>query len=468
MPIGASYRADPRWPELGEGFFDAVRPARFPEHVLRWRNDRAAARVGLEALSDEEWIGHFARFAPLPDNLGEPLALRYHGHQFRVYNRDLGDGRGFLFAQLRDDGDRLLDLGTKGSGRTPYSRGGDGRLTLKGGVRELLATETLEARGVNTSKTLSLVETGERLLRHDEPSPTRACVLVRLSHSHVRFGSFQRQAFERRPDRVRRLMEHAVTYYFPDLASETPARLPTELLRRVCHRSARLCAQWMAAGFVHGVLNTDNMVVTGESFDYGPWRFLPEYDEDFTAAYFDQTGLYAYGRQPRAVLWNLTRLAECFRDVIDPAHAEPVMREFEGVHRRELTRAFLARLGIAEEDADSDAALVDACFAFMREGRASFDGFVHDLYGARVDFALEGPRPYEGPRWDALRALLERRAPSHPERLAHPLLSRRDPVTMVIDRVESLWAPIAERDDWAPLYAAIDELREVGRLTTGA
>ncbi|MCZ7681436.1 MAG: protein adenylyltransferase SelO family protein [Sandaracinaceae bacterium] len=132
MPVADRYRPSPRLPELGEGFFDAVAPARFPEHALRWRNDRHAARVGLDTLTDEEWMACFARFEPLPDNLREPLAMRYHGHQFRVYNPQLGDGRGFLYAQLEDDARRLLDLGTKGSGRTPYSRGGDGRLTLKG------------------------------------------------------------------------------------------------------------------------------------------------------------------------------------------------------------------------------------------------------------------------------------------------------------------------------------------------
>lgn len=464
MPIGPQYRPDPRFPELGEGFFDPVRAARFPQHVLRWRNDRWAARVGLETLTDDEWLDAFARFQPLPDNLKEPLALRYHGHQFGVYNPNLGDGRGFLFAQLRDDAGRLLDLGTKGSGQTPYSRGGDGRLTLKGGVRELLATEMLEARGVSTSKTFSLVETGERLIRHDEPSPTRSCVLVRLSHSHVRFGSFQRQAYEKRPDRVRRLMEHAVEHYFPELKSVPSSRLTTEFLRKVCHRSARLCAQWVAAGFVHGVLNTDNMVVTGESFDYGPWRFLPEYDESFTAAYFDHAGLYAFGNQPRAVLWNLLRLTECFREVVDPIHAEPVMREFGDAYRRELTRAFLARLGIAPGDPDHDEVLVDACLSFLRESRMSFDGFMHDLYGARVGFALEGPRTYEGPRWEALRKLLENREPARPEALSHPLLQRSEPVTMVIGRMESLWSPIAEKDDWTPLYRAIAEIRELGEV----
>ena len=169
-----------------------VQAADFPQQILRFRNDRAAGSVGLDGLDDQSWTDHFGRFEPLPGNLPHPLALRYHGHQFRVYNPDIGDGRGFTFAQLRDDRGRLLDLGTKGSGTTPYSRFGDGRLTLKGGVREVLATEMLQALGVNTSKSFSLIETGEQLHRGDEPSPTRSAVLVRLSHGHIRIGSFQR------------------------------------------------------------------------------------------------------------------------------------------------------------------------------------------------------------------------------------------------------------------------------------
>jgi len=151
---------------LGPEFYDPVEAASFPSHILRHRDQRWAARIGLDGLSDAEWIEHMGRFVPLAGSFPEPLALRYHGHQFRNYNPDLGDGRGFLFAQMHDlvDG-RLLDLGTKGSGRTPWSRGGDGRLTLKGGVREILATSMLEALGVYTSKSLSLVETGEALER---------------------------------------------------------------------------------------------------------------------------------------------------------------------------------------------------------------------------------------------------------------------------------------------------------------
>src|SRR3954470_22734214 len=232
MPPTPAYQASTRHADLGPAFYDLVEPAAFPQHILQMRNQRWAARVGLDALTDDEWIAHFGRFEPLPVGFPQPLALRYHGHQFRVYNPQLGDGRGFLFAQLHDlqDG-RLLDLGTKGSGQTPWSRGADGRLTLKGGVREVLATEMLEALGVNTSKSFSLIETGEDLVRGDEPSPTRSSVLVRLSWGHIRFGSFQRHAFFERPDRLIALVDHVVEIYYPALAEE--ADKPAALLRAV-------------------------------------------------------------------------------------------------------------------------------------------------------------------------------------------------------------------------------------------
>jgi uncharacterized protein YdiU (UPF0061 family) len=151
-----------------------------------------------------------------------PLALRYHGHQFGVYNPDLGDGRGFTFAQMRDGAGRLMDLGTKGSGQTPWSRRGDGRLTLKGAVREILATEMLEALGVNTSRTFSVIETGESLWRGDEPSPTRSAVLVRLSHGHIRIGTFQRLLALDKPDEMHQLIAYCLAQ-FPGAADAAPA-----------------------------------------------------------------------------------------------------------------------------------------------------------------------------------------------------------------------------------------------------
>jgi uncharacterized protein YdiU (UPF0061 family) len=310
MPLSSAYRSSTRHGDLGSDFYDIVAPAAFPQHVLRYRNQRWAARVGLDTLTDREWLAHFGQFEPLPGSFPQPLALRYHGHQFRTYNPYLGDGRGFLFGQVHDVQDgRLLDLATKGSGQTPWSRHADGRLTLKGGVREVLATEMLEALGVETSKTFSLVETGEELERGDEPSPTRSAVLVRLSHSHIRIGTFQRLLFLDQPENLRKLLDHTIRTYMPDLWVEDEPARATAFLEEVCRRVARMGAQWMAAGFVHGVLNTDNINVTGESFDYGPWRFLPTYDPGFTAAYFDETGLYAFGRQPDALLWSPPSIA---------------------------------------------------------------------------------------------------------------------------------------------------------------
>ena len=217
------YRPDPTLLDLGPEFYDPVRPADFPQCVPRFLNERWSKRVGV-ALDEQGWARHFCRFEPLTDNLPEPLALRYHGHQFRVYNPDIGDGRGFTFAQLRDDRDRLLDLGTKGSGQTPYSRHADGRLTLKGSVREVLATEMLEALGANTSKSFAVFETGEQLERGDEPSPTRSAVLTRLSHGHIRIGTFQRLAFFGQVENLKKLirycLEHLGRQHFAHAALE--------------------------------------------------------------------------------------------------------------------------------------------------------------------------------------------------------------------------------------------------------
>jgi len=442
--------------DLGRDFFDPVAPADFPKTILRHRDRRWADRIGLGRLSEQEWLAHFGRFTPLPGSFETPLALRYHGHQFRSYNPELGDGRGFLFAQCLDPVDgRLLDFGTKGSGKTPWSRGGDGRLTLKGGVREVLATEMLEALGVYTSKSLSLVETGEDLVRGDEPSPTRSSVLTRLSHSHIRFGTFQRQAFLQRPDNITVLVDHAVETYFPTIADE-PDR-PRVLLEQVVAASARLCARWMAAGFVHGVLNTDNMVVTGESFDYGPWRFLPRNDPNFTAAYFDHSGLYSFGRQPETVFWNLQQLAACLAQVTDDAGLIAALNSFSDLYRDALRAAMLDRLGLKSRSAGDDVDLVQAAFVALAAGGEAlrWEPFFFDWFGGEASEAraLAGPRGelYGQEAFLDFRRGLAAFETDRPERLESPVFGRPEPEEMLIDEVEALWAPIAQADDWTPL-----------------
>jgi uncharacterized protein YdiU (UPF0061 family) len=452
----------PRITSLGEGFYDAVVPARFPEHELRYRNQAWAEKVGLGALDPDEWIRHFGRLEPLLCNLHEPLALRYHGHQFGVYNPDLGDGRGFLYAQLTD-GSRLLDLGTKGSGKTPWSRGGDGRLTLKGGVREVLATSMLEALGVDTSKSFSLIETGEKLMRGDEPSPTRSSVLVRLSHSHIRFGTFQRLAHLKDAARMRRLLDYVIANYLPDVAKSTPDDLPAAFLAEVSRRSARLCASWMIAGFVHGVLNTDNMNVTGESFDYGPYRFLPTYDPAFTAAYFDHSGQYAFGRQPQAVFWSVTRLAEALALIAPSTSFAPVLREFEPAFAAALQKSLCARLGLVPRGSDEDAALFDGCFAFLEESQVGYDRFFFDWFGgeASAERALAGTAGahYTAPSFAPLRRTLGSYSAARPELLATAYYQRAAPCSLLIDEIEAIWAAIADNDDWSAFDGKLESIR---------
>ena len=380
-PMHSPYRPDPQIASLGEKIGDPVRAANFPETKLRFRNDRWAATVGLDGYDDAAWLRHFGRFEQLPDNMPEPLALRYHGHQFRVYNPDIGDGRGFLFAQLRDGHDRLLDLGTKGSGTTPYSRRGDGRLTLKGGVREILATEMLEALGVNTSKTFSLIETGEELIRGDEPSPTRSAVMVRLSHSHIRFGTFQRIAAEGNAALMHKLIHYCLEHLYCVEVSDNPA---AQLLGLAVDRVADLAGSYMVAGFVHGVLNTDNINITGESFDYGPWRFTEKWDPSFTAAYFDQSGLYAFGRQAEALHWNLGQLAVALRLVSDAPPLIAALERFPNLYQQSVIRRFLWRLGVVSKGEDEDKRLVEAAERAMVRDQIPIAAFFHGYRGGRT------------------------------------------------------------------------------------
>ncbi len=464
MPVSPDYRPEPRFFDLGDEYGDAVRAAEFPKTLLRFRNDRAAATVGLETLTDAEWIAHFGRFEPLPGQ-PQPIAMRYHGHQFRTYNPDLGDGRGFLAGQLRETSraqaasdsalpGRLLDLGTKGSGTTPWSRTADGRLTLKGGVREVLAAEMLEAQGVPTSRAFSLIETGEDLERGDEPSPTRSAVLVRLSHSHIRFGTFQRAAYFGRPDMIEALVEHARSLYHPHVAQgDVPG-----FLAAVVEASARLTARWIAAGFVHGVLNTDNLNVTGESFDYGPWRFLPFYEPGFTAAYFDQTGLYAFARQPEAVFWALTQLGGALKLAADAEALTEALNGFGPAYIRHLRAAFLERLGVKSLGEAADQRLLDSTLALQREGGEAirWEPLFHDWFGgfASSARALAGPRAalYQTKAFADFRFALFEHEPDRPERLEHPVFAAAEPEEMLIDEVEAIWAAIDAHDDWSPLH----------------
>ena len=457
------YRPDPRFAALGDEFSTPVEPAAFPKDREFYWNSRWAQAVGLD-LAPAERKAHFHRFEALADNQAEPRAIKYHGHQFRVYNPEIGDGRGFLFAQLRDGDDRLLDLATKGSGQTPFSRTGDGRLTLKGAVREILAAELLEALGVYTSKIFSVFETGEQLYRGDEPSPTRSAVMTRLGHSHLRFGVFQRHAYFERGDLIEQLIDYAIAHLVPEAQGRDGDRAAA-LLDAVARRSADLSAQWMAAGFVHGVLNTDNLVVTGESFDYGPWRFLPYLEPGFTAAYFDHGGLYAYARQPESVFWALQQLAGALTLAGDRDALIEALSAYPEYYKQAMRTAFLRRLGVEGFGDDRDSAFVSGFLDFLKDSQAPWEAVFFDWFGGAASQARAdaGPRAalYAGEEFKAVREGLLARDPVRPERLEHAYFKRDAPVSMTIDQVEAIWAPIAERDDWSLYQATLKDIAEV-------
>jgi uncharacterized protein YdiU (UPF0061 family) len=449
-----SYTPDCRILELGDAFYDAVEPARFPKCTPRFVNRRWAGHVGLHDLPDEGWASHFCRFEPLPDNLQHPLELRYHGHQFRVYNPDIGDGRGFTFAQLRDDRHRLLDLGTKGSGITPYSRTADGRLTLKGGVREVLATEMLEALGVNTSKTFALFETGEELARGDEPSPTRSAVLTRLSHGHVRIGSFQRLAFFGESENINALVRYCLQHLYAEQPGKDAKENGARLFDLVASATARLAGSYLAAGFVHGVLNSDNINITGESFDYGPWRFTPEWDPDFTAAYFDHYGLYSFGRQPEAIHWDLAQFAGCMSLVTDAPLLSDTLARWSDRFEDELVLALLTRLGVEQRDRQEDRQLAATLLTALQSREAMIDQIFFDWRGGHDP----GADRYPSEHFRALSARLENRG----RRPTHSYWSDPGPCSMHIEELEDIWSAIAERDDWRPFETKVEAIRRMG------
>ena len=429
--------------QLGNDFYDEVQPAVFIDKKLKYWND--SIQIGLE--KDRLWD-----FKSLPNNLPCPLALRYHGHQFQHYNPDLGDGRGFLYAQVLVN-DQWFDLGTKGSGPTPYSRRGDGKLTLKGAVRESLATEMLESLGVNTSKTFCIYETGEELQRNDEPSPTRSAVLTRLSRGHIRIGTFQRLAFLKQIDNLKKLTSYSLFFYYPkEFALIDPANeniLASRFLECVVKANADLVAQVMMAGFVHGVLNSDNINISGELFDYGPYRFLLNYDPLFTAAYFDHQGLYSYGRQPATFLWNLTRLAEALKMAFPDLPAEEILAQFSEQFNERVHFHFLRRLNLKSAGLEKDQKLLIHFFAMLDSEKLEFEK-TFQIFNSKKVLDQKSNVPNQ------LALLLEKY-----EIVNSQKIRTSEPCTLLIDEIESIWSAISENDDWSLFENKLQAIRSL-------
>ena len=453
---------------LGESFFDLGAPAAFPDHKLRFRNNRASKLIGLDHLTNDQWIDHFGKFLKFPKVSHKPLVLKYHGHQFGQYNPDLGDGRGFLLCQILAKNNILWDLGTKGSGQTKYSRNGDGRLTLKGAVRELLATEFLSALGVNTSQTLSIIETFEKLDRSDEPSPTRSAVLVRRCNGHIRIGTFQRLAYLNQKENIEILLYHLAKNYFLNINSKSKIEILAEdIFLETVKKIADTMGKIIIAGFVHGVLNTDNFNVTGEVFDYGPWRFVEFANPNFTAAYFDYNGRYSFGRQPDAALWALTQLGKSLNDFISEKRILEILNLFSAHFNTSLNKHFCWRMGIKEIDPKNLNTIIKILFNDSKNYKIDFASFFHDFYGGKdsVNDCLNSNygNKYKSNNMIQITEILQDTIAN--EFNQEKIMSiKENKQNMLISEVEEIWQQIDEFDNWELLNLKVKKLRNLGDL----
>ncbi|MBX2864272.1 MAG: YdiU family protein [Leptolyngbyaceae cyanobacterium MAG.088] len=464
---------EPALEALGDDYYDIVAAANFPQHILRFRNDDLLPRLGLQpaTVSDFDFIEAFGQFqqrSPL-------LALRYHGYQFGDYNTALGDGRGFLYGQVRGNDNVLYDFGTKGSGTTPYSRNADGRLTLKGGVREILASEALHALGVKTSRCLSLVETGERLWRGDEPSPTRSSVMVRFSQSHIRFGTFERLHYLGRADLMLPLLDHVIEVYYSHLLTiQDPKERYAQFYGELVQRVAELAAQWMSVGFCHAVLNTDNMSITGESFDYGPYAFMDEFNPRFTAAYFDYMGRYSYGNQPRICEWNLWMLQKPLGLIMTAKDLDIGLSNYRDRYYAAYKQRMLAKLGFKELLSDLGDELLRLTLELLEKTHVSYHNFFTGLTGQFSEKWGDGPEhilqtTVENSDDEAVTLLEAWRLHYHTclttlsaieiEQVGHCLRQTNPTIVLLRPEIEAIWEPIVAEDNWQPFYDLVAKIQ---------
>ena len=352
-----------------EGLYLPFQGAVSPDPALVWLNEGLADELGLSvpALRTPQGLAMLTGGA-MPDG-ASPLAMAYAGHQFGGFSPQLGDGRAMLVGEVIDRHGQRRDIHLKGSGRTPFSRGGDGKAVLGPVLREVLIGEAMHALGIPTTRALAAATTGETVWRE---TPQQGAVLTRVAASHLRVGTFQFFFARQETARLRRLADYAIARHDPDLSGAPDRYL--QFLHRVIARQMALVAQWMAVGFVHGVMNTDNMTISGETIDYGPCAFIDAHDPAAVYSSIDQQGRYAYGNQPLLARWNLARLAETLLPLIaeTPQDALPeVQRLIEGaetLYARERRARFSAKLGLA----DAPDALIDGFLDMLTAQGADF------------------------------------------------------------------------------------------------
>lgn len=450
----AGWHFDNTYSRLPSVFFSPATPSPVRAPKIAVFNQKLAQDLGLdhEALPPERAAAIFAGQEIVPGS--EPIAQAYAGHQFGGFTM-LGDGRAILLGEHRAPDGRLVDIQLKGAGQTRYSRRGDGRAALGPMLREYIISEAMAALGIPTTRSLAVVTTGEPVYRETQ---LRGAILTRVAASHVRVGTFEFVSARGDQPNLRVLADYTIQRHYPELASvEQPY---VELLRAVIDRQASLIAKWQRVGFVHGVMNTDNMAISGETIDYGPCAFMNAYDPNTVFSSIDRDGRYAYGNQPSIAQWNLARFAESLLPLIDEdeQNAIKIAVEMLEAYPARFEQYWLAgmrkKLGLSREQAD-DADLVRGLLDWMAKSRADFTNTFRDLSSLRMPV---GDR-YQDPAFQAWHATWQQRLGVEDRQRASDMMRAANPVVIPRNhRVEEALAAAEKREDFTVLHRLLDAL----------
>jgi len=444
--------------QLPAKFWQRVDPTPVQAPRLLAFNDALADELGITRSADAADV--FAGNVVPPG--AQPLAMAYAGHQFGHFVPQLGDGRAILLGELMDRHGRRRDLQLKGAGPTAFSRNGDGRAAIGPVLREYLISEGMHALGVPTTRSLAAVATGERVFR-DGPVP--GAVLARVAASHLRVGTFQYFAARRDTDGVRQLADYVIARHYPEAAKAERPYLA--LLEAVARRQAALVAQWQHVGFIHGVMNTDNTTLSGETIDYGPCAFLDDYDPGKVFSSIDRAGRYSFANQPALVRWNVARLAETLLAIIDDdgdaalAAASAVIEAMPGWSAAAWLGGMRAKLGLSTDEADDDVLatdLLEAMHAVAADYTLVFRALCDAADGREPEGLLALPR---SPAFEAWRARWVDRLARDPRPATARAAAMRAVNPAVIPRNHRVHEALvaAERGDLAPFEALLAAIR---------
>ncbi len=395
---------DNTYSRLPGDFHDAVRPTPFENPQLVSFNPDAAALIDLDPgeVNNPELALYLSGGKAIPGS--EPLAMYYTGHQFGVYNPDIGDGRAILLGEVRNARGGKWDLHLKGAGRTKYARVFDGRAVLRSAIREYLCGEAMHGLGIPTTRALSIVGSDEKVERE---TTERGAMLLRMAETHVRFGSFEGFHYTGRGENVKLLADYVIENSFPHLKDGDDKY--ASFLSEVVDRTAKLLSQWQACGFTHGVMNTDNMSITGLTLDYGPFGFLEEYSPEYIPNHSDHFGRYSFGNQPAIALWNLQKLGEALGSLVPRELSQETVFGFRGLYGKYYLEIMKQKLGLLKED-DGDPALIKGLLAILEETKTDYTNFMRGLGNFPAE--AEGENVHTSPAFKEWAAAYKRRLAS--------------------------------------------------------